>query len=651
MRCGSRYLCGMVKYGLPVWVCWLLGCSLGVAQSSDQTLVPLPIDTLQQLPTFELTLNRRLWGPYSPRIYSGSASDMRTYEPTLAQSFAQIALPFRNYGPATLATTTVRGANAAHTTVRWNGLTLNSPLNGTVDFNLLPPFLFGGATLQTVGAERGVLPLDGLVATVDLRPPKSVLHAEQVLGSFEIASFNNQRTQFGYARDASKHQLELRAVHHTGRNDYPRPPAGERTPNAVAQTSGMTASWTVASNHWRLRTDGWLQYAEREIPPSITQSNDHARQRDRFRRLSVVATKHHRSFGHRTLELRYGLSDEALWFESKVVPLAFSSSLRQQFEAQYDGWQRLDASLSIAAGALLDRGFTENIDGVRRRQVYHLRARYHRTFDDAERWQFHAFARQGYTPETTVPLTFGAKQRFRATARHSFQISGRRSFNLPNLNDLYWTDAFALGNPDLRAERGWNVEVGHDFTLRSTYQLQLASRLFRQSTRQRIVWLPNELGVYQPQNFRSVRSQGVEASGRWRSANARWHVRTTYRLTRATIQRIERGQPGNLLGRQLPYVPVHTAAATVRYQTDRWRVEWQPQFVGRRPTLFSDRNVLPAYPLTDLSLEWNYRSQYFVTGGVNNLFDRVYEGIAARPLPGRGYFLRLAVNFSRTLAE
>ena len=194
------------------------------------------------------------------------------------------------------------------------------------------------------------------------------------------------------------------------------------------------------------------------------------------------------------------------------------------------------------------------------------------------------------------------------------------------------------------------MEGGHTFaTPDSRWNTSL--RGFLQWTQQRIVWLPNERGVYQPQNFRSVQSRGLEAATSWTSNNTRWRLWAHYRLTQATVQRINNGQSSNLIGRQLPYVPAQTAALTLRYQRERWRVAWRQQFVGSRHTLFSDQNQLPAYLLSDLSLEWNHRSRYFLTAGVNNLFDQAYEGIAARPLPGRGYFLRLAFNFSRTLGE
>ena len=44
----------------------------------------------------------------------------------------------RNYGA--LSSSSIRGAGAAHTQVVWNGLFLNSPMNGLYDLSLMPLF-------------------------------------------------------------------------------------------------------------------------------------------------------------------------------------------------------------------------------------------------------------------------------------------------------------------------------------------------------------------------------------------------------------------------------------------------------------------------------------------------------------------------------
>ena len=58
----------------------------------------------------------------------------------------------KSYGLGGLATPSFRGSGASHTPVIWNGFNLQSPLNGQVDFSLIPAFLMDQVQLQFGGA-------------------------------------------------------------------------------------------------------------------------------------------------------------------------------------------------------------------------------------------------------------------------------------------------------------------------------------------------------------------------------------------------------------------------------------------------------------------------------------------------------------------
>ena len=53
----------------------------------------------------------------------------------------------KSYGRATLATASVRGTAPSHTSVTWNGLKLNSPMLGMVDFSQIPSYFIDDASL------------------------------------------------------------------------------------------------------------------------------------------------------------------------------------------------------------------------------------------------------------------------------------------------------------------------------------------------------------------------------------------------------------------------------------------------------------------------------------------------------------------------
>ncbi|HNY24566.1 MAG TPA: TonB-dependent receptor plug domain-containing protein, partial [Bacteroidales bacterium] len=62
---------------------------------------------------------------------SGSLASVLTQNSTLF---------IKSYGRATLSTASFRGTAPSHTQVTWNGMKLNSPMLGMVDFSQIPSY-------------------------------------------------------------------------------------------------------------------------------------------------------------------------------------------------------------------------------------------------------------------------------------------------------------------------------------------------------------------------------------------------------------------------------------------------------------------------------------------------------------------------------
>ena len=57
------------------------------------------------------------------------------------------SLFIKSYGRATESTAEFRGTSPSHTQVLWNGLKINSPMLGTVDFSTIPAYFVDEANL------------------------------------------------------------------------------------------------------------------------------------------------------------------------------------------------------------------------------------------------------------------------------------------------------------------------------------------------------------------------------------------------------------------------------------------------------------------------------------------------------------------------
>src|SRR5688572_3357267 len=68
---------------------------------------------------------------------------------TLSEVLAQTTPIFiKSYGRGSMATASFRGTAPSHTQVLWNGMSINSPMLGMVDFSLIPVYFMDDLTLK-----------------------------------------------------------------------------------------------------------------------------------------------------------------------------------------------------------------------------------------------------------------------------------------------------------------------------------------------------------------------------------------------------------------------------------------------------------------------------------------------------------------------
>ncbi|MDR0955265.1 MAG: Plug domain-containing protein, partial [Rikenellaceae bacterium] len=75
---------------------------------------------------------------------------------SLADLLSQNSTLFiKSYGRGTLSTASFRGTAPSHTRVTWNGMTINSPMLGMVDFSMIPSYFIDEASLYHGASSLG----------------------------------------------------------------------------------------------------------------------------------------------------------------------------------------------------------------------------------------------------------------------------------------------------------------------------------------------------------------------------------------------------------------------------------------------------------------------------------------------------------------
>ncbi len=544
------------------------------------------------------------------------------------------AIFLKTYAAGGLATAALRGTGAAHTALVWNGFNLKNPMNGVVDFSLFPlamadevRLLYGGASeLHGSGAIGGAIMLDDRLP----EGPGLQVHAQLSAGSF-----GDFRQALDLGISGNKSGSRLKAWHHRARNDFPYGPGQQRLTNAA--TNGTGLSWyncLRTSSRQQLESFAWLQQSNRQIPPSVTETDSKAQQLDRSARYALRwTTTHTRS----TTSADVAWLHDFIRFSSLVVDTSESQSGVVQVNLRHRR-QAGRHALSFASQWEKQQASTRET-GLRHRTNGAIQAG----------WQWHsptrhlfaeAFLRHQWSDGKPQPLTGSLGTIYRGN--QAWQLTARlyRSFNLPTFNDLYWQDAFARGNPDLEPEQGWGAEAG--FSLGNSDQSTgLEVRFYAMRISDWILWAP--IGtIWQPQNKRRVHARGIELAGhfRWAMGQLHWKHRLETSFTRSTVAAVYDESQSSQVGKQLIYTPLVSAALVSHCSWSKLTLGAIVRWTGRRFTTTDNdpAYALPGYLLVHLQVSSRFRflgQQWQGHATLRNALGTDYELIAARPMPGR----------------
>ncbi|MBR2962215.1 MAG: TonB-dependent receptor, partial [Alistipes sp.] len=168
------------------------------------------------------------------------------------------------------------------------------------------------------------------------------------------------------------------------------------------------------------------------------------------------------------------------------------------------------------------------------------------------------------------------------------------------------------------------------------------------------VWLPTAKGFYSPRNVKQVHAYGVAAEAAFdvRLA-ADWQL--SAKMMYSWTPSINRGEPyseaDRSVGKQLPYIPQHTANITARLSFRRWSLLYKWCYYSRRYTMSSNdltlTGTLPEYFMSNLSLERTLSLSWAdlsFKGTINNLLDEEYVSILSHPMPGINFEIFVGIT-------
>lgn len=581
-------------------------------------------------------------------------------------------LSLKSYGPGGLSTVAVRGANSMQTPIVWNGINLQNINNNTVDLSLIPVFLFDFVAVQAgsssaawgSGAIGGVISINSWSRQYG---PKGYILENPVLHTKLVSEYGNfgsfmHGVQVGFGRKSWFY--DVKAYRQSAQNDFTfrnaamtNHPLDTMQHARLFQQGFMTqVSYAPDSMRHAFWFKLWVQETQREIPPTMLQSDNQSTQHDYALRSLLM---HRYTKSGLTVNSRLALIHEGLIYDQGYsLPISNTDAWTVLGETEWvyatSNWKgRLWQNASITSGLNTTWSSSEVTEFI----VHHeqVRASIYAGFKKNLRNtdEFSILFREEMVDGKFVEpvgsmwyyLSLGDKFALRACVSHNYRI--------PTFNDLYW---FPGGNTDLKAETSWTEELTAEFTVeRNRWKVNYSLTLYNRSVVNMITWVP--LAAYwSPVNVAAVWSRGAEHRLRFeqRIGRLRMIVLVNADYVRSTYQKTD--DPNDVaIGKQLIYVPAWFGGASFTAEWNHCYFTYSQQYTDLRFTTRDHLEWLPAYSIGNAAIGWNPdlkipRSLCDVNIFLrcNNITNVSYEAVAWRPMPGRMFTLGLTIDFAQT---
>src|ERR1700752_1893080 len=125
----------------------------------------------------------------------------------------------KSYGGNGIATTSIRGGTSAHSTVNWNGFTINSAMIGQSDLSILPAFFFDDVT-TVYGGNASLGGSGSIGGTVFLKNDNSFSTGTKLNVFTGSSSFGLVRSGAGFKTSTDRFVNNTRFYFNSGTNDY-----------------------------------------------------------------------------------------------------------------------------------------------------------------------------------------------------------------------------------------------------------------------------------------------------------------------------------------------------------------------------------------------------------------------------------------------
>ena len=557
----------------------------------------------------------------------------------------------KSYGSGSLATVSFRGTGASHTKVQWNGINLNSPMNGQIDFSLFPTFFFDDAEVHH-GAS-------GLIDGNGALGGSIIMNNQETYNKGLSASLNQSIGSFGIYTTASKGAysnqkwfLETKLYNNVSENNFDFINTSKIDKPTENQINAELKQWGVQQAIYRkfknssLGTRLWYFNSNRNLPRTMLVSENNENQTDKsFRGLiewkGLARNLQYRiSSGFVKNDLNYNNDLAKIYSINK----SYLSDNNVNIKLYLNNNFTITNNVNVKYESAEADGYNENHTRFNNSWLFGLNKKIKRIDIDF----FNRLIMVGKELEPIAP-TLGVRYKILTKEFLYIKANTGINYNYPTFNDLFWNPG---GNENLKPEEAQMSEIGFNFiknSAKTTINTEITG--FYSEVKDWIIWQPTEFGYWSPNNLKKVENKGIESTITTSSIISKLTIknRISYAFTESTNKKSGNTQD-NSLNKKLIYVPFHKFNYTLNLYYKSFTLNYNYNYTGERFTTSDNNWYLPANFISNIYIakqfKLNQKTKAVATFKVNNILNQDYQSIAWRAIPGRNYSFSLSFNFN-----
>lgn len=554
----------------------------------------------------------------------------------------------KDYGPGSLSSISFRGTGASHTQVEWNGILLNSPMLGQIDFSLYPTIFFNNAELHhgaaTLMDRNGALGGSVLLKNTQNFENKNAAFIKQSIGNY-----HSYKTEVSTSFHQNNWLFETQLFYFNAKNDFEFKNISKKDLPIEKQINAEVLQYGFQQGFYRKTKSGsfgtriWLFDSNRNLAPAITKDTSSESQKDQSLRAML---EYHNTINRLELNISSGLIKDVLIYEDMSAKI-YSKSNMYSFDNLINTNYYLNKRISIVNNLNIhietaeSGGYTNPKERTNGSWMTGLAFNFGRI-------QINIFNRFIALNNVFNPFapSVGAKLKVLSKEQLYIKANAGINYHYPTLNDLYWNPG---GNINLKPEKAKMIEAGFAYT-KTIKNTEITADVigFYNYVSNWIIWLPTEYSYWSPTNLKEVENKGIEATFNINSMINKFTIKhnANYAYTASTNMKTN-NELDNSINKQLIYVPFHKFNYTLSASYKKTSIYYNYSYTGLRFISTDNNWYMPDYFIHNVSINQQIKLKKISLSAsfkVNNILNQDYQSIAYRAMPGRNFLFSISLT-------